>query len=77
MDKLRTMLNTILLRQQRDELLKATDKYLLSDYPISESNLLLIKEYRQQLRDYMDLPEIISYDPKIPIPDFPLFPLLV
>ena len=74
MDKLRTMLNTILLRQQRDELLKATDKYLLSDYPISESNLLLIKEYRQQLRDYMNLPEIINYDSKIPVPDFPKFP---
>ena len=69
-------LNTILLRQQRDELLKATDKYLLSDYPISESNLILIKEYRQALRDYMDLPDVINYDNScnIPLPPLPQLP---
>jgi hypothetical protein len=71
------MLNTVSLRHQRDELLKATDKYLLSDYPITDNDLILIKEYRQKLRDYMDSSEIVNYDPKTPIPDFPLFPLLV
>ena len=66
-------LNTILLIQQRDELLKATDKYILPDYPISESNLTLIKEYRKALRDYMDLPDVINYDYScnIPLPDLP------
>ena len=31
--------------------LKSTDKYLLSDYPISAHNLASIKEYRSGLRD--------------------------
>ena len=64
-----TVLNTTLLRQQRDELLKATDKYMLPDYPITPEQLVLIKEYRQQLRDYMDLIDMSS-----PLPDFPKFP---
>ena len=39
------------LRGQRDAKLNATDKYLLPDYPISESDLAAIKAYRQLLRD--------------------------
>ena len=62
-------LNTILLRQQRDELLKATDKYMLPDYPITPEQLVLIKEYRQQLRDYMELINDITS-----IPEMPQFP---
>ena len=59
----------LLLRQQRDELLKATDKYMLPDYPITPEQLVLIKEYRQQLRDYM---ELINIDEVIPeMPQFP------
>ena len=69
-------LNTILLRQQRDELLKATDKYMLPDYPITSNNLILIKDYRQQLRDYMDLPEVKSYNSSsnMILPDIPKLP---
>ena len=40
-----------LLRNARDARLAATDKYLLSDYPISAENLAAIKIYRQALRD--------------------------
>jgi len=64
-----TVLNTVLLRQQRDELLKATDKYMLPDYPITPEQLVLIKEYRQQLRDYMELINDITS-----IPEMPQFP---
>lgn len=39
------------LRTARDARLAATDKYLLSDYPISAENLAAIKIYRQALRD--------------------------
>lgn len=39
------------LRHMRDALLDVTDKYLLHDYPISETNLCAIKSYRQALRD--------------------------
>ena len=68
--------NLILTRNFRDNLLSNSDKYLLSDYPITSNNLILIKDYRQQLRDYMDIPEIVNYDysSNIPLPDFPEFP---
>ena len=38
-------------RGKRNNLLQKTDVYLLPDYPISEENLVKIKEYRQALRD--------------------------
>ena len=39
------------LRGQRDRLLSETDRYVLPDYPISEADLIIIKAYRQDLRD--------------------------
>ena len=41
----------VCLRVERDARLVATDKYLLSDYPISLEQLAEIKTYRQILRD--------------------------
>lgn len=38
------------VRAERDNLLKDTDKYLLSDYPISDSNKIKIQTYRTSLR---------------------------
>ena len=55
--------NLILLRSTRDQLLTQTDKYLLPDFPITPENLILIKEYRQQLRNFSNNNFII--------PDFP------
>ena len=49
-------------KEERNKLLADSDKYLLTDYPISSSNLELVKVYRQQLRDYMDLPEVENYN---------------
>ncbi len=46
----------LVLRTVRDARLNATDKYLLADYPISESNLALIKTYRTALRNLPDQP---------------------
>ena len=68
--------NLIITRNQRDRLLTESDKYLLSDFPITSNNLVLIKDYRQQLRDYMDLDQIKNYDysSNLPLPDFPSFP---
>ena len=57
------------LREKRNELLLQTDKYLIPDYPITSEQLILIKEYRQNLRDYMSLINDIA-----PIPEMPLFP---
>lgn len=42
----------ITLKQQRNNLLKETDKYLLPDFPITPNNLIKIKEFRQLLRDF-------------------------
>jgi len=63
-------------KEERNKLLADSDKYLLLDVPISSNNLILVKDYRQKLRDYMDLDQIINYNSNIPIPDFPTFPIL-
>jgi hypothetical protein len=63
-------------RMMRDQLLKDSDKYLISDYPISSSNLELVKQYRQDLRNYMNLPELINYNSNVILPNMPTFPIL-
>lgn len=39
------------IREKRDELLYATDKYTILDYPITEEDRKVILQYRQRLRD--------------------------
>ena len=45
----------------RNELLLETDKYVLPDFPITPDNLIIIKDYRQKLRNFTknnyELPE--------------------
>ena len=41
-------------RNIRNELLNKTDRYLLPDYPISISQQMEIKTYRQELRDFIN-----------------------
>ena len=41
-------------RNIRNELLNRTDKYILSDYPISLEQQMKIKEYRQALREFIN-----------------------
>jgi len=67
-------INICFKRANRDQLLKESDKYLMSDYPISSSNLELVKQYRQKLRDYMNIPEIVNYNSNVIIPEMPQFP---
>jgi hypothetical protein len=40
------------LKEKRNQLLNESDKYVLPDYPITPENLIIIKNYRQQLRDF-------------------------
>ena len=63
-------------RQNRDKLLVDSDKYLLPDFPINSSNLELIKQYRQELRNYMELEQVVNYNSScnIPLPPFPQLP---
>jgi len=50
-DEIRFMCN---LRHLRDNELRRTDKYVLPDYPISAEDLVVAKQYRQDLRDCPD-----------------------
>jgi len=52
-----------MLRNQRNKLLNESDKYVLIDYPITPDNLVLIKDYRRELRDFTNNDYIL--------PDFP------
>jgi hypothetical protein len=55
-------------RANRNKLLLDSDKYVLPDYPISPENLIIIKEYRQTLRDIMATIDLTLENP------FPKFP---
>ena len=41
-------------RNIRNELLNRTDRYFLIDYPISYEQQMIIKAYRQELRDFIN-----------------------
>ena len=43
------------LFEKRNKLLTESDKYMLVDYPINESDKVKILTYRQELRDYPQL----------------------
>ena len=64
-------------KAERNKSLMESDKYVLIDYPITSQNLILIKEYRQSLRDYFESADVISFinDANIKLPDLPSFPL--
>ena len=62
------------VRNRRNELLNKTDKYLLSDYPITLEQQMLIKTYRQELRQFINNNEIkILAGEKIELPTVPDF----
>lgn len=53
------------IREERDALLYATDKYTILDYPITKQDKEAILKYRQKLRD-MPQEENFPYDVKFP-----------
>ena len=44
--------NRTFLKNKRNLILGETDKYLLPDFPITPEQLELVKQYRQELRDF-------------------------
>ena len=61
-------------RNIRNELLNRTDRYVLSDYPISLEQQIEIKAYRQDLRNFInDNKEKILNGEKIDFPPHPDF----
>jgi hypothetical protein len=61
-------------RNIRNELLNRTDKYILNDYPISLEKQLIIKKYREDLRNFInDNKEMILSGEKVDYPQQPEF----
>ena len=61
-------------RNIRNQLLKETDKYFLIDFPIAYEKQLIIKAYRQELRDFINNYEIkILAGEKVAFPQQPDF----
>ena len=57
------------IRIVRNSLLSDTDVYMVSDYPISDENLILMKTYRQELRDLTEtIEDLDNFEyPTIPV----------
>ena len=61
-------------RNIRNELLNKTDRYFLIDYPIAYEQQMIIKKYRQDLRDFINNNEIkILAGEKVDFPPQPDF----
>ena len=61
-------------RNIRNELLNKTDKYFLIDYPISFEQQMIIKTYRQDLREFINNnKERILNGEKVDLPEQPNF----
>ena len=61
-------------RNIRNELLNRTDRYFLIDYPIAYEQQMIIKKYRQDLRDFINNNEIkILAGEKVDFPPQPDF----
>ena len=61
-------------RNIRNELLNNTDKYFLIDFPIAYEQQMIIKAYRQELRDFINNNEIkILAGEKVEFPQQPDF----
>jgi hypothetical protein len=56
-------------RNIRNELLNKTDRYVLCDYPISPEQQMIIKDYTQSLRNFINENEIkILAGEKVEVP---------
>ena len=61
-------------RNIRNELLNKTDRYFLIDFPIEYEKQMIIKKYRQDLRDFINNNEIkILAGEKVAFPQQPDF----
>lgn len=61
-------------RNLRNELLNQTDRFILSDYPITEEQKTEVINYRQLLRDFINLNKDKYLIDGISFVDFPELP---
>jgi hypothetical protein len=59
--------NKMMMKQTRNSILNQTDKYMLSDFPITPEQLELVKQYRQELRDFTNNDWIMPEKPSFVI----------
>lgn len=52
------------VRQVRNQYLEQTDKYMITDYPITDDELELYKQYRTYLRTYPECRDWYKANPK-------------
>lgn len=65
--------NLFQLRNIRNSYLHLTDRYLISDYPITPEKLEIIKNYRQMLREFINInTDLILSGGNIEIPPIPI-----
>jgi hypothetical protein len=55
--------NKMMLKHKRNGILNETDKYMLSDFPITPDQLELVKQYRQELRNFTNNDWIMPVKP--------------
>jgi hypothetical protein len=55
--------NKMMIKHKRNSILAETDKYMLSDYPITPEQLEIVKIYRQSLRDFTNNEYILPAKP--------------
>jgi len=65
--------NLFQLRNIRNSYLHLSDRYLISDYPITPEKLEIIKTYRQMLREFININRILILSGgNIEIPPIPI-----
>lgn len=55
--------NKLTLKNTRNLILRETDKYMISDFPITPEQLEIVKQYRQELRDFTNNDYIMPNKP--------------
>jgi hypothetical protein len=68
-DEMKALINGTVLktrREERNKLLLESDKYTISDFPITNENKMLILTYRQNLRDFNFNDFLLNF------PEFPI-----
>jgi hypothetical protein len=55
--------NKMMMKHKRNGILNETDKYMLSDFPITPEQLEIVKQYRQALRDFTNNDYIMPIKP--------------
>ena len=65
---------TYTIRDNRNQLLQNSDKYMLQDYPISNFQRSLVINYRKELRDFFQTSVVVDWLFTLENQEFPSLP---